>query len=410
MKKTDVLSVAIGCSGVLLAAAALTAGPLDPPTGAIAPSYKTLTEVEPRIAINLTNTPGDADSTFKITQPGSYYLTQNFVTKAGSFSGIEIAAPNVTIDLNGFTLSGNNAAMRPGIIASAVAENVSICNGSIVDYRNTGIELTNSVNVSLENLRVKNCLNGGYLVTGAYRISRCIANNNSAYGFNVSGPGIIQDSVANQSSGTGFMLENQASAISCTASGHQVKGFMAYSASLVNCSASNSPIGIQGSGATLVGCSATACTETGINLQSSNATSCTANQNGQNGFRLTGANLNQCVANGNNSNGVIVGYDSTVRDSSFMYNGVLGSYAGIYVYGDGNRIEGNNSGYQDIGVYIVGTRNFVSRNTCRGNGNNWNVVATNACFVVNATTGGAINGNAGGAPVGSNDPNANFSY
>ena len=81
------------------------AGPLTPPVGSVASTYKTLGEVEPRVAINASNTPGDNDGTpsmFKITQPGSYYLTGNVAVGSG-LDGIEIASANVTIDLNGFT-------------------------------------------------------------------------------------------------------------------------------------------------------------------------------------------------------------------------------------------------------------------------------------------------------------------
>src|SRR6185295_11122012 len=85
--------------------AVLLAGPLDPPAGPILPTYKTLNEVEPRIVINAANTPGDADSLFKITQPGSYYLTGNITGVAGKH-GIEVVASGVTLDLNGFDLLG----------------------------------------------------------------------------------------------------------------------------------------------------------------------------------------------------------------------------------------------------------------------------------------------------------------
>jgi hypothetical protein len=78
----------------------LAQGPLTPP-GAPAPTMKTLQQVEPRIEINATNTPGDADSIFKITEPGSYYLTGNVAGVSGKH-GIEIAASDVTLDLMGF--------------------------------------------------------------------------------------------------------------------------------------------------------------------------------------------------------------------------------------------------------------------------------------------------------------------
>ncbi|HYD01608.1 MAG TPA: hypothetical protein VEB22_10315, partial [Phycisphaerales bacterium] len=53
------------------AAVGFGAGPLNPPVGPVAPTAKPIAEVEPRTAINAANTPGDADSLFRITQPGS---------------------------------------------------------------------------------------------------------------------------------------------------------------------------------------------------------------------------------------------------------------------------------------------------------------------------------------------------
>ncbi len=57
---------------VLGAGTLLYAVPLTPPAGPAASSNKTLQEIELRIAINATNTPGDADSTDRITEPASY--------------------------------------------------------------------------------------------------------------------------------------------------------------------------------------------------------------------------------------------------------------------------------------------------------------------------------------------------
>ena len=102
MKRTPLLATA---ALTLAAAGLLFAGPLDPPAGPVTSTYKTLTEVEPRIAISATNTPGDADSVFKITQPGSYYLTGNITGVVGKH-GIEIAVSGVTLDLGGFDLVG----------------------------------------------------------------------------------------------------------------------------------------------------------------------------------------------------------------------------------------------------------------------------------------------------------------
>ncbi|MCA9306586.1 MAG: hypothetical protein KDA16_08630 [Phycisphaerales bacterium] len=54
--------------------------------------------------------------------------------------------------------------------------------------------------------------------------------------------------------------------------------------------------------------------------------------------------------------------------------------------------------------------NRVVRNTCSGNATNWIVAAGNVCLVVQAATGGAFSGNAGGTSPGALVPHTNFSY
>jgi len=122
----------VAAAAVIAAAGVLIAGPLTPPAGPIAPTNKTLQEVEPRIAINATNTPGDADSLFKITQPGSYYLTGNITGVVGKH-GIEIVDSGVTLDLMGFDLSGIPAmgAFDGVSVTNFSLTNITIRNGSV---------------------------------------------------------------------------------------------------------------------------------------------------------------------------------------------------------------------------------------------------------------------------------------
>ncbi len=107
--KTSKTIATVSAVTLIATAGLLFAGPLNPPAGPVTSTMKTLTEVEPRIAINSTNTPGDGDSVFKITQPGSYYLTANTTVLAG-MTGVEVATDNVTIDLNGFSIQPFGAA------------------------------------------------------------------------------------------------------------------------------------------------------------------------------------------------------------------------------------------------------------------------------------------------------------
>jgi hypothetical protein len=70
------------------------AGPLNPPPGPITGTGKTLTEVDPRIVINEINTPGDANSVFRITRPGCDDLTVNAYGEIG-MCGVAIRSGSV---------------------------------------------------------------------------------------------------------------------------------------------------------------------------------------------------------------------------------------------------------------------------------------------------------------------------
>jgi hypothetical protein len=74
-------------------------GPLDPP----APPASTLPLVEPRTPIR--QPASAAGFPIVISAPGSYYLAENITGVAGS-AGIWIFANGVTLDLNGFALTG----------------------------------------------------------------------------------------------------------------------------------------------------------------------------------------------------------------------------------------------------------------------------------------------------------------
>src|SRR5687767_2002071 len=78
-------------------------GSLTPPPGPPAPTMKTLDQVEARAPIDPTR-PGFA-LPYTISTRGSYYLTANLVVTAGN--AIVISASNVTLDLNGFTISSS---------------------------------------------------------------------------------------------------------------------------------------------------------------------------------------------------------------------------------------------------------------------------------------------------------------
>ncbi len=104
-------------------------GPLNPPAGVVTPTAKPLGEVEPRVAVNSTNTPGTATDVFRITQPGTYYLAGN-ITAPANGSAIRVSASDVTIDLNGFTISGGSTSTF-GVYTSDGAARTVVRNGSL---------------------------------------------------------------------------------------------------------------------------------------------------------------------------------------------------------------------------------------------------------------------------------------
>ncbi len=108
---------------------AMAQGSLTPP-GVPATMMKTLDQVEARIPL-VDGSPGvsiGVYGTITISQPGSYYLTENLTVPTGN--GITINASDVSLDLNGFTIRSTNAATGyKGIEING--SQVSVFNGHI---------------------------------------------------------------------------------------------------------------------------------------------------------------------------------------------------------------------------------------------------------------------------------------
>jgi hypothetical protein len=166
-----------------LVAGTALAGPLTPPAGPVASTHKTLTEVEPRIAINSTNTPGDNDATpsmFKITQPGSYYLAGNVAGVAGKI-GIEVTAFGVTLDLNGFTLTGVAGSLSGISISSGGTE---VRNGTVRNWGGDGIGGSGTHNRVVDVRAFNNAGMGIY--AGNYSEARnCMSVSNGSHGIGI---------------------------------------------------------------------------------------------------------------------------------------------------------------------------------------------------------------------------------
>jgi hypothetical protein len=125
----------LGVAGIGALAAIARAGPLNPPAGAIAPTGRTTDEIYNRIPAPGTPPIGAFDgrtpiSTGPVTisNPGSYVLTANL---SASGTVITIASDDVTLDLNGFTVTSLSILLG-AITLSGIRDNITIRNGNIV--------------------------------------------------------------------------------------------------------------------------------------------------------------------------------------------------------------------------------------------------------------------------------------
>lgn len=406
--------------GGLAAGAFLTgkanAGPLMPPPGPI----QATPGPEPRTPINATNTPGTGTALFRITQPGSYYLTGNITGESGK-NGIEIATSGVTIDLMGFDLAGVPGSLA-GIFGSGnLFRNIVVLNGSVRDWGGTGVELAFGPTGSSENGRVERVNaqgNGSFGISAgrAFAVANCAASGNGLHGFLTDRCCTINDCTALGNGGRGIRAGSGCTITNCTAFSNSFDGIdAASSCTITNCTArSNDRIGIN----TLDRCAITNCVSNtngrdGISTTDAcTITNCAAGNNVESGISTgeTCVILN-CVTIANINHGIeIPGYCS-VRNNICREHTESGFGGGIRATGSGNRIEDNNCLENRLGIHCTSSGNFIARNTCADSiSNNWFVVSNNRILVVNSASAGFVIGNSGGTSPGSTDPNANYSY
>jgi len=389
--------VMLGAAGLLGAAAlsrVASAGPLNPPAGPITSTGKTLTEVEPRTAINAANTRGDANSTFRITQPGSYYLVGNLAGENAKH-GIEVAASGVTIDLNGFALLGVPGSLS-AIATDGPRSDIAIRNGSISGWGGAGINLTaggTCPNSIIEHIIARSNGDAGIQTGARAAVRRCIADLNGGDGITCGQDSSIADCTAVTNTGNGIRALSGSVIDTCVATGNTMTGILT------------------GVGCTIAGCAARSNGDGGIfTSQCCALSACSATSNTGGGIIVTiGCSVVHCTAQLNTGDGISASDDCTIRACTCDGNGGT-TGAGIRATGSDNLIEGNNCTDNGRGIVGGGTGNFIARNVCSGNTTNWEITANNICLVVQAAPSGAFSGNSGGVSPGSTDPNANFTY
>ena len=175
---------------------------------------------------------------FVISKPGSYQLRENLEVKTGD--AIHVISPNVSIDLNGFTISGEAGGSSERGINAVGMQFVTVSNGSIAGMGSTGIAL--GPNGTLKSMRISgsggdgidcgtNCTvadsnissnaRNGVATSSDSQIRNCVANDNAnGIGIEV-GPGsAVTGSTANGNSSGGINAGNHSVPCNCRITGN----------------------------------------------------------------------------------------------------------------------------------------------------------------------------------------------
>ncbi len=418
----------LSAAALALAGAALVAGPLTPPGGPVASTYKTLNEIEPRIPVGPTTTPGDADSVYRISQPGSYYLTGDVVGQSGK-DGIEIAAENITLDLNGFTLRGVPGS-KAGIDANETpSPYCTIKNGHVQGWGQDGL-LGNLVGAwVITDVKFRNnsgngmTINSGTVCTRCYftgnslsgcgtsnhvEFHQCFGSQNGQHGFAAGSDSQFVGCEATSNGGTGIVVPLGGRVIGCTTTlnnnvgifvgdGGQVmdchvdtnlqggiivgKGGNVFRCAVNGNGTTTSHYGIQArfysttavTTATIGDCIVTANTGTGIQTAGGTIHGCMAESNGNNGIWMSGRGvISECTAASNTGIGIIGGNSVQVLHCTSGNNTTHGIQVSSDCLVRGNSCDSNGTAVANgAGIYIpsailpfANSDNRIEENNC----------------------------------------------
>ncbi len=388
------IGLSVSALALLITGGILYAGPINPPEPFVGSTAKTLSEIEPRTAINAANTPGDTDSLFVITQPGSYYLTGNITGVVGK-RGIELAASGVTLDLNGFEVVGVAGSLDGITSAGAILLNISIKNGSVHDWSGIGIDLG-----FVSNFRVKDIRAGG----------------NAGQGISGGHGGVITNCIAYENESHGIQTQRTTSIDNCSAFSNVLDGISAgIDCTITHCVSSNNDENgiLAGVGCAITSCSTYDNTNAGVVAYECCVISNTSVSFSSYGIlAYSGCTILNCTAQHNYVDGINCVDGCVIRGNYCYWNGYGGgSGAGIRVTGFDCRIESNKCFAGATGVEIENPGNILLKNTCSLNSPNWIISQGNAFGPIVVTPYGvSASGNSAPDSLGTSHPNANFTY
>jgi parallel beta-helix repeat protein len=170
-----------------------------------------------------------------IDQPGAYIVTANLGPSPGQ-PCIYVSANFVTIDLNGFTLTGSPTSGNGIDGQGPDREAITVLNGTITEFGN-GMDLSTVADAEVRGVRAVHNRLFGIAVGGRGRVTDSIASDNGIGGIMVAGAGgingncIVSGNTANENGEDGLEIRIPGQ---CTVTGNTLNGNDAYGAE-INC-------------------------------------------------------------------------------------------------------------------------------------------------------------------------------
>ena len=324
-----ILLVVLGARSAALAQGSLT------PTGAPAPTMKSLAQIEPRTPISALP--------FTIVNPGAYYLTTN-LTGINASHGITISTNDVTLDLNGFSLLGAPGALT-GIFSSSQPTGVTVRNGTIRNWPNAAINFVGT-DTTFDGLNVYSNSSSFAVTAGTLtKVRNCTVALNAA-GLSLGQGSVVSDSFIRHNTGHGLQAGDATAVRHCTIFGNGGSGV------------------VLGNASSMESCTIRTNGQNGIiGLANNNVTRCNISQNNSNGVSLTfGSLVTGCVVSSNKVDGIRISARCTVTGNHCDYNGTTGNQAGIRATSTDNRIDENNLTVNINGILSDVGYNLILRN------------------------------------------------
>lgn len=286
----------------------------------------------------------------EITNSGSYRLTSDLdVTEADdapNTDGILVNVSDVSLDLNGFSISGPvSCDSTPATSCS----NTGSGNGVSVDFSAN----PTPQDVTLRNGTIRGMGNNGIGLPEGSRVINVHAVENGDVGMRIDSSGSIRDIVARRNGSSGIHIGPSSTAVNIHSAGNGHDGASVGEDSLISHSAflQNRAHGVFGSTNITVRDSAISGNGfAGVDLSSGNSVlDSEVNNNG--GAGVTGGNqmiIENTASRGNASHGIIVGQGSVIRGGQVSNNGADGINATAQITIENTVSENNANGGMDV--------------------------------------------------------------